>query len=254
MFKNYKRAVSATSICQTLKTQTSIVDDVVPLSKTSVEVRGSVKDYTFSSLKKASSEIISTLETNKVGNSKIFLQLGFNGSGDSITMDSTVVSSTFVIELFEALKSRIPSAKNLQVNPKLVSFQMNDIDLSSRTAINVALVLVDHFKEEAKDGVSIEILAGNHIHLAYDFKWLRSEVVNETIINSMRFVEMISFLEKNPHPKVDRFLFRFRDSNKGQVAELNMRYADNLDSQDTLATTEFIRNKLRDKFTHLPIY
>jgi hypothetical protein len=235
------------------KLKRSLKADVVSvtnLNRSSLNVELSLTDYLYADLKTTLEKAIQILQEHKCTKSVIRLNL----ANDVLITNGTIPESKTAVEILEAIKSRLPSAQYVTIDKGSVSFEINDLELFSRSALNGALVLVDHFNEELPNGSQIKVTINKTIEVTFEFAWLQAKVVNETIINSVRYYEMMEFLQKNPHPEVETFSFKFRDSSKGYYTELNIIFKEKLTSKNSLQVSEFIRSKLNERFSHLPVY
>lgn len=219
--------------------------------RNTLEITLSLSEYLYSDLKEILKDTISVLKENGCNKSIIRLFLTHN---DEIKTNGNYIEAKNSVDIFETIKSRLPSASKVIVDRNNISFAINDLENIARTALSGALVLVDHFNEELPNGASVSVNINDEIGIKFDFTWLQTKVINETVINSVRYHEMMEFLQQNPHPQVKTFLFRFRDSNKGFYAELNMLYKDDVSSNEALKISDFIRSKLNERFSHLPVY
>jgi hypothetical protein len=184
---------------------------------------------------------------------KITLQLDLPNN-DCLITNGTSDDINTNVEIFEAVKSRLPSAKAVFVENGNLSFGINDLEFYSKTILKGALVLADHFSEELTKGTIISLDINNQLTIQFEFLWIHADVMSETIVNSVKFYEMMEFLKNNPHPQVNKFIFGFRDSNKGLYTELNMIYKNDVTSKEALTISNFIRGKLNEKFSHLAVY
>lgn len=206
-------------------------------------------DYLFSTLKKDLNTITDILNSYKVKQATIKFLL----NGDELVYRLNKDSTDTLVELYETVKSVLPSSKYISVESNKVEYGLNDLDLAITSGAKVSNVLSNFFAEDYTDMSIVIDLPGN-IQVAYEFKWLNTEIIGQTFSNSGRYYEMINFVHDTPHPNVNTFIFKFKDSTKGIYAELDIDYVNEQSKAENLKENEWIRSKLNQKYTHLPVF
>lgn len=220
--------------------------------KNGFELQLSYDDYLYSSLKEELKALTNVLEEHKHKNVQVTVYLGEEKTTLLLNTKDNMVEAT--VDLVEVIKARIPSAKNLNVSINNISFGMNDSLLAVKAVALVGNVLKEHFSDDIEPPIKITVAINNSVSLSYIFKWIKQETMNETVVNSNRYLQMVNFLLENPHPQVEKFLFSYRDASKGMFPEMNLSFTSTLTSEEEFETSEFIRSKLNEKFSHLAIY
>lgn len=195
-------------------------------------------------------EIYKTLERLKIKQTLIVKVIDPNNNLLIFSKEEDVPT---VIDIKQTLEARFPESKVPYVSSSQITVT-TDVNNYARTALKTALVLKEHFLENLTSNFDLTVEVVDSLSITYQFKWFQVKVITETIVNSNRYYEMISFVDDLPHPDVKLFHFKFRDSNKGFYSELDLVYKNQMSPKETLETSDFIRDKLRGKFSHLPIY
>lgn len=214
-----------------------------------IEGKVTYGDYLFSTLKKDLTTITEILTRNKIKQAYVTLYLG----EDRITFHLNKDSSDTLVELYETVKSVLPSAKYIYIQNGKVEYSLGELDLVLHSGAKVSNVLANFFADDYTD-MGIVINVPGNISVAYEFEWLNSDVIGQTFSNSGRYYEMINFVHATPHPNVETFKFTFKDSTKGIYAELDIDYLTDQPKAVTLKENEWIRSKLNQKYTHLPVF
>lgn len=228
-----------------------MVQDFYQKNKNTYELAlKSGKNLEPSLLKEAISDIYRIIERLKL---KYTLIIKLVDKDNHTLIFSAIDDVCNVIDIKQTLEARFPSSKVPFVSKSQITVT-TDVNDYARTALKTALVLKEHFLETLTSNFDLTVEVVDSLSITYQFKWFQVKVITETIVNSNRYYEMMSFVHDLPHPDVQNFHFKFRDSNKGFYSELDLVYKNQMSPKETLETSDFIRDKLRGKFSHLPIY
>lgn len=232
---------------------TQIVKGKVTVNVVDLQVSVDIvyRDYLFSMLKQDLANISNLFEYFKIKTATVTLTMP---EGHKIIYIQKVDAkdSGLLIDLYETTKSILPSAKNIVVSNSSIEYSLENETLITLTGTKICTMLTEFFSEDYSNFI-LKINVPN-ITIQYSFKWLVNDIIQETFVNSNRYFEMLEFLKEHPNPKVKQFRFLFRDSNKGFYAELDCVYTENLTKAETLESNEFIRAKLNEKFSYLPVF
>lgn len=213
-------------------------------------------DYKFAQLKKDLVNLTKLVPVPKKKTEPYIIRVKLDNNNIVFEIRAGLDNPITVVDLVEVTKACLPFTLNLYVSTQKISFATPDSLAATKTVATIGGAIKNHFEEEITTPFVIQTQINNTIVLIYHFKWITKtiETINETVVNSTKYLPLMDFLTENPHPDVKHFIFSFRDSSKGMLAEMNLEFQPNIEHKKQYETSVFIRNKLADKFSALAIY
>lgn len=224
----------------------------VEVTKNSSIITVTFKDYLYSQLKDTLNTVVQIIKKHKVKNPTLIISL--SSTDVKIYLNPLKDNPYAAVDLLESIKARVPSARNLTVSTRKIRFDIEDVTLAPKTVASLGVMFAEHFKEELLEPVTVSVGVAGRLSLKYSFKLIEIETITETIVNSNRYSVLMEFLLQNPHPDVEKFKFEFRDENKGYFAIMNLNFNKPMNVKEEYEVSNFIRNRIATKFTHLGLY
>lgn len=126
------------------------------------------------------------------------------------------------LDLYDAIRHRFPKAHWLSIDQNNISIDIDHIDEAPRSAAEAVRVVLNDFIDDFPSSIKVEISILNYISAEYEFGSTDKNRLDSTVVNSVKFMKILTFLSENSDPEIKKVALTFKEKERGMIAHIEV--------------------------------